>query len=640
MGERYARVIVNVTPAHLDRPFDYIVPSGVDVTVGQRVRVMFSGRRSVGWVVDIGDEPATDPEKIHPLLGIDGAVTWFDAQDVRLFRWVADRYAGSLAAVLRHALPARVARVEAEVASWPAPRREQEPEATPARAAPPCPSQAWRAYRASRMLQAASRPTGGQAFLWRPLPGDDAAAMAGDLVARALAAGRSALVLVPDPSSVLPEVALGVAGPDGIDLRGERSAAERYRAFLRGRAGHSRLVVGERSAVFAPLQNLGLVIVDDEASPAYKERRSPRHHAREVALARARLTAATCVLIGDLPSAAAWRHRTDGLLQLVEADRAAQRARLARVEVVDRADAQPGAHRGRFSDRTLRALTAVVEARGSVVVLAARRGQGAVLACRGCGRRLTCPVCLGSLGPQQPAGWTCGACGWSGPAQPCAACGEERTTPLAAGAGRLAQELARSYPQAQVTRMEGFDAPGPSQRPAIAVMTRGSVVMRPGWLRGAPADLAVVVDADAMLRRGALDASEDALRLWLALTRWSRHVIVQTRERTHPAIQALVRRDPHGFWEREAERRAELRYPPAGWLVRVTGTAGDGDRVASELRARLPAPDEVLGPSTDGAVLVKSAALRGTLAALTPLRYAWGSHGRRVRVDVDPATTE
>lgn len=634
----YARVVVDVAPAHLDHPFDYAVPAGVDVRFGQRVRVPFAGRRRAGWVVEVGAQPGIEPDRIRSLARVDGPTVWFDAADLRLCRWIADRYAGSLTDVLRHALPARVARVEAEAAAWPVtgPWPMAGGEASVGRGSnrPPCPAKAWRSYRASRMLRAASRPAG-EAFFWRPLPGDDVTAMAADLVVRALAAGRSVLLLVPDPSSPLPHVALSLAGPDGVDLRGGCSAAERYRAFLRGRAGHIRLVVGERSAVLAPLVHLGLVIVEDEANPAYKERRSPRHHAREVALARTRMVGATCVLIGDLPSTAAWRHRTEGHLEFVEADRAVQRERLARVEVVDRGDAQPGAHRGRFSVRTVQALATVIAAGGVAVVLGTRRGQGAVLACRGCGRRLACPVCVGSLGAVDH-GWSCPICGWSGPAEPCVTCGDARSTPLAAGVGRLAQELARSHPRAEVVRMEGFDAPGPASRPAIAVMTRGSVVRQPRWLDDQLAELAVIVDADALLRRGTLDAAEDALRLWLAVTRWSRHVIIQTRERGHPAIQALVRRDPDGFWEREAERRAELRYPPAGWLVRVTGPDGDGDRVAGELRDHLPARDEVLGPSIEGVVLVKSPELRGTLGALAPLRHAWGYGDRKVRVDVDP----
>jgi primosomal protein N' (replication factor Y) (superfamily II helicase) len=634
--------MVDVVPAHLDHPFDYVVPEGVDVRVGQRVRVPFAGRRRMGWVVEVDVEPGTEPERILPLAAVDGPTIWFDAEDLRLYRWVADRFAGSLTDVLRHAFPPRVVRIEAEAAAWPRPQAKDERSSD----RPLCPSTAWQPYRASRMLRAVHQPAG-EAFFWRPLPSDDVARMTADLVARALAAGRSVLFLVPDPSSPLPHVALSLAGPDGVDLR-NCSTAERYRAFLRGRAGHLRLVAGERSAALAPLARLGLVIVDDEANPAYKERRSPRHHAREVALARARMAGAACVLIGDLPSAAAWRYRADGHLELIEADRATQREGFARVEVVDRADARPGAHRGRFSARTAQALSGVVAAGGSCVVLATRRGQGAVLVCRGCGRLLACPVCAGSLGAvageaarsaavgEERPERTCSACGWAGPAEPCVACGDRRGTPLAAGAGRLATELARSYPQAEVVRMEDFDAQGPVSRPAIAVMTRGSVVRQPQWLGSQPADLAVIVDADAMLRRGALDAAEDALRLWLAVARWSRHVIIQTREPGHPAVQALVRRDPDGFWEREAERRAELRYPPAGWLLRVTGPDGDGDRIAGELRDHLPAQDEVLGPSQDGAVLVKSAELRGTLSTLASLRHAWGYADRRIRVDVDP----
>ncbi len=236
-----------------------------------------------------------------------------------------------------------------------------------------------------------------------------------------------------------------------------------------------------------------------------------------------------------------------------------------------------------------------------------------------------------------PPWWRCAACGWHGPAFACPDCGDDTATPLAAGAGRLAAELARSHPAAEVVRMEGFDAPGPRRRPAIGVMTRGSVVSRPRWLGEEHADVVVLPDADAMLGRPALDAAEDALRLWLATGRWVRRIVVQTREPGHPAVQALVRWDPVGFWEREAPRRAELRYPPAASLVAVRAADPTvAAAAAAALRAALPPDDEVLGPGLDGGVLVKSADLRGTLAALTPLRQDWDRGDRKVRVDVDP----
>ncbi|HWH33663.1 MAG TPA: hypothetical protein VNU01_13415 [Egibacteraceae bacterium] len=461
--------------------------------------------------------------------------------------------------------------------------------------------------------------------------------MLADLVARCLAGGRDALVLSPDPASPVPAAALAQAPGAVADLRGTDDPPSRYRAFLRGRLGHARVAVGERGAVLAPLGALGLVVVEDEANPAWKEQRSPRHHAREVALARAHLAGAVCVLLSDLPSAQLWRHLQDGHVAEVAVDRALERRRAPRVEVVDRSDPRPGARRTRLSDASSRALAAAVRDGGAGVVLAVRGGEGTALACRRCGRRRQCPTCAGSL-KAAGEGWQCAACGWAGPAFACVSCGAEETAPLAAGAGRLAQELAKAHPDAEVTRMEGFDAPGPARLPAIAVMTRGSVVRRPAWLGGRQADVVVLPDADALLNRPALDATEDALRLWFAVGRWTGHVVVQTDEPNHPAVQALVRWDPAGFWSREAERRAPLAFPPAGSLVRLRAPADAAADVAGALRDALPPGDQVLGPDPEGGLLVKSAHLRGTLDALAPLRHAWAKANRKVRVDVDPVS--
>jgi primosomal protein N' (replication factor Y) len=234
--------------------------------------------------------------------------------------------------------------------------------------------------------------------------------------------------------------------------------------------------------------------------------------------------------------------------------------------------------------------------------------------------------------------WRCATCRWEGAAFACPACGATATAPLAAGAGRLATELARSHPTAEVVRMEGFDAPGPQRRPAIAVLTRGSVVERPAWLAGGEAAVVVVPDADALLGRPSLGAAEDALRLWFAVARWTRHLLLQTREPTNPAVQALVRWDPEGFWRRESERRSELAWPPHSSLVALSAPPEEAQQVAAAVRGALPPADEVLGPDPDGGVLVKSATLRGTLDALTPLRHDWGKRSVRVRVDVDPVT--
>jgi primosomal protein N' (replication factor Y) len=628
-GARYARVIVDVEPLHLDRPFDYTVPDDLTVTVGHEVRVSFAGRRRNGWVVGIGDTTDADPARVKHLLDVRGPLPRFDADDLRLCRWVARRWGGTLASVLRHAVPRRVAAVEASIAGW------GDPPVVEAAAQPPCPTGAWRRYAGSALLRAAASPAGADgrppAFWLQPLPGDDLAALVTDLVARCLAAGRSALVLAPDPQSPVPDACLALAGAAGADLRGARSDRARYRAFLRGRTGHARVQVGERAGVFGPLRDLGLIVVTDEANPAYKERRSPRHHARDVALARGRMAGATTVLTGALPSAAVWRLLGRGDMVAVEAQRTDVRAQAPRVEVVDPRERQTV--RSRLSGPADEAVRSAIADDGVAVVLVARRGDGTVLACRRCGLRATCPVCEGSVAPLGARRRRCATCGWEGPAAACAACGGTGFAPLAAGTTRWAAELQRAHPEAEVVVMEGFDAPGPTRRPAIAVMTRGSVVTRPAWLGDDVVGVLVLPDPDALLGRPRHDAAEDLLRLCMTIV-WARRIIVQTRQPTHPAIQALVRWDAAGFWRGEAERRAELGYPPSRVLIHLD--AEDADAVAVAVGAVLPDGDQLSGPDLDGRLLVKSSDPRGTLSALDPLRRRWSSDDLRVAVDVDP----
>lgn len=649
----YARVIVEVEPFHLDRLFDYAVPEDLDhpVQVGSRVEVLFAGRRRPGVVAELSDHTEVDPGRIRPLRRVSGPHAWMRPEDLEIARWAAERFGAPVADVVRHALPRRTVDVErrAAAAGWFPPGTGRRPSSDP----PPDPvrlADAWAAYGDSgRGLLDACR-SGEGAHFWRPLPDEDVAARLSELVQVTLAGGRDVLVVVPDPSSPVADAVVRAAGDLAVDVRGGPSPRRTYNMWLQARCGHARVVVGERGVSLWPLDRLGLAVVVDEANPTLKERRSPRHHAREVVLERARRSGAVGLLVGWVPSAAAWRLLGERRLAPVIPDREAERdaAPLVRVETGE------GGIRTRLASSAIGALRRAVEHGDFGVVLAARRGEGRALVCSGCGHRLRCPTCASSLAPLLQGRVHCEGCGWTSPRRArCAECGQERFTPLAAGAGRLGSELSKSFPEVAVAVLEGY-AVEPPPPPAILVMTRGSVLDAPPG----PVGAVVLPDVDGQLRRPSLDAAEDTLRLSMQVARWvvSSHpgagrgtrvpdrdreavVVVQTREPDHPAVQGLVRWDPGGFWRQEATARGELRFPPAAYAIRVDAPSGSADTVGGQLTEVLPDADRLLGPVPDrdrAGFLVKSVDRVATLAALAEVRSAWSREGLDVRVDVDP----
>ena len=409
--------------------------------------------------------------------------------------------------------------------------------------------------------------------------------------------------------------------------------------------GRARVVVGTRGVALWPLERLGLAIVVDEANPALKERRSPRHHVREVVLERARRAGGVGVLVGTVPSAPAWRLLRERRVRAVVPTREAERAARPRVVAVP----DDGRIRTRLAAEATEALRDATRAGTYGVVLAARRGEGRALVCGRCGQRHVCPTCAASLALGRDGGAGCEACGWSARRlPPCSGCGQRRPVPLAAGASWLGRELTQAFGgdgALPVAVLEGH-AVTPPPPPAILVTTRGSVLDTPPG----PVGAVVLPDLDGSLRRPSLDAAEDTLRLAFQIAGWAGHpitravlpdggrVVVQSREPSHHAIASLVAWDPGAFWRTEAPLRAPLRFPPAATAIRIAlpGAAIDD---LEQLRAALPRDDELLGPlgeGDDAVLLCKTDDRDATLAAVRALRERASKADRPWRVDVDP----
>lgn len=653
-----ARVVVEGAPLHLDAPLDYLIPQGLDVRVGHRVAVDLAGRRTSGLVVELSRGSELAAGRLRPLVRLLGDVPWALPSDIELLRWAAERFGAPLGDVVRHAFPSRVVDVErqATAAGWWPPEAPGRSRLVPS-AAEVVGDHGWGVYgEHGRGLVVAAEALEPDVALtrasyhWRPLPGEDVAARLGELALRTLARGRDVLVIVPDPASRVADALLvcvrEAVGDAAIDLRGGPSKRVVHRAWLQGRAGVARVIVGERGSAFVPLAALGLAVVLDEANPVHKELRSPRHHAREVVLERARRSGGVGLAVSTVPSAVARALLDAGRLTQVAAPRDVEVAR----RPVVRLETGELEARARISRRGMQVLRDAVQAGGYAVVLAARRGEGRALACSRCGSLVRCTTCAAAVARRGDGGWWCPTCAASSSRPPrCERCGPGPLAPLAAGAERLGAELARSLPSVVVLEGHAAELPPP---PAVLVMTRGSVLDQPP--PGAPVLGVVLPDLDGALRRPVIDAAEDALRLAFALASWTVaggdvpavqgetrqvRVVVETRDPEHHALRALVAWDPEGFWTEEAALRTPLRLPPTAMAIRVTAAGGDRELV-TRLRAHVAPDDDVIGPlPREGggiAFLVRCTSRTATLAALRPLREQASRSGRELRVDVDP----
>jgi primosomal protein N' (replication factor Y) (superfamily II helicase) len=637
---RVARVVVEVEPLHLDRPFDYRVPDDLELVPGQRVQVVFGGRMVRGLVVEVADRTEVDPARLLPVRRALGDHVWVRDHELGVLRWAADRFGAPLADVVRHALPSRTIDVErrAAEAGWFPPGAARRPSSDPA---PPADllDAAWAVYGGSGRELRQAVAGGHGSFLWRPLPGEDVAARLAELTQLCLAGDRDVLVVVPDPASPVADAVVAAAGDLAIDLRGSPSPRVQYRRWLEARCGAARVVVGERGAAWVPVDRLGLAVVLDEASPALKERRSPRHHAREVVLERARRTGAVGLAVGTVPSAVAWRLLRARRLTAVTPSREEERRARPRVQVVT---GETGHARARLPHEALQALRTATEGGAYGVLLAGRRGEGRALVCAECGERHPCPVCASSLTIVR-GGPFCWGCGWHAARRsPCPACRSTRVIALAAGTSRFAAELRRGL-DAPVAVLEGYAQTAPSP-PAVLVMTRGSVLDTPPG----PVGAVVLPDLDDALARPSLDAAEDALRLAVAVAGWTVHgrrrtdpgtVVVPTRDPDHHAVRALAGWDLGAFWRTEVSIRTPLRFPPVAHALRLEVRTDDPMQVLTAVRAALPEADDVLGPipiEDRQGLLVKTDDRDAALAALRPLREAWSKAGVDARLDVDP----
>jgi len=607
-----AQVAVDVSLPHLDRPFDYLVPERLaqDAVPGCRVRVRFAGRLTGGYLLRRA-EASQHQGTLAFLERVVSPEPVLTAEIAGLARAVADRYGGTLADVLRLAIPPRHAAAESGSPGLAAPEdaipgRRPAPDGPPG---PPLPEPGpWARYPAGRSFLAAL--AGGRAprAAWTALPGPHWPDEIARAAATARAAGSGALIVVPDARDLgLVDAALaGLLGPgQHVCLAAGLGPAERYRRWLTVARGQVRVVAGTRSAMFAPVADLGLVVIWDDGDDLHAEPRAPYPHAREVLALRAHRRGAAALLGGFARTTEVTQLVASGWAAALTADRATVRRWAPRVTAAgDDAELarDEAARSARLPGLALRTAREAL-ASGPVLFQVPRRGYVVAVACEHCGARARCPRCGGPL--SLPAARAAAVCGWCGEAagSRCPGCGQAGLRALVVGAGRTAEELARAFPAAAVRTSGGAHVLAEVDgAPAVIVATPGAEPRAAGGYAAA-----VLLDGWALLGRASLRAAEEALRRWLnaaALVRPGPEggSVVVVADAALPPVQALVRWDPVTHAERELAERGELRFPPA---VRLASLTGAEDAVREVVGAAgLPAGAQVLGPvlAADGAI--------------------------------------
>ena len=584
----FASVYPLVTARAVAREFTYEVPD--DVGVGAIVRIPFGRSRTRGIVVSLQDAAPAGVD-VRPIESVLGEIP---PSLVELALWIADYYGSTPARAL--ALVAPEAAKRRKVQAPPADRQALGGEAEPLELSEP--------QRAAVARIVDAMDAGGGNLLLYGATGSGKTEVYLQACAAALARGLGAIVLVPE-IALAPQTVGRFRQRFGDQIAILHSAltdAERRDERARIASGEARVVVGARSAIFAPLRGLGLIVVDEEHDASYKQDSDPRYDARTVVAKRASIEGAVAVYGSATPRPESWA----ALERLELGGRIG--AALPPVNVIDlrREAGYP------LSAPLLSALRVVAENRGKAILLLNRRGIAPALHCRSCGTTIRCRNCDVALVLHGDTALRCHHCGYDEPAPSnCPACGSPDLARLGAGTQKLERELQRELPELELIRLDADAISKPEQmaeslrrfRDAESAVLLGTQMVAKGH-HFAGIELAAVIDADTGLAMPDFRAEERTFQLITQLAGRSGRdapgrVLVQTFQPDSRTIAHAARHDVGRFLTEELERRRTLGYPPFAHLVRIVVTGPELEpvmRALDELKAGISGA-ELLGPA-------------------------------------------
>ncbi|MBI2870282.1 MAG: primosomal protein N' [Candidatus Omnitrophica bacterium] len=666
-AESYAEILLGIP---IRAPLTYSIPAAFQnrLKVGSRVWVPFRKSKQVGYCVGVSDR-ATFPY-LKPILSVIDSEPILTPALLKLTRWMSETYGAAWGECIETALPGTVRRGRTHMRVV----RVRESDFLPPPESPLALTE--HQDQAFEKIREFIREGRHQAFLLHGVTASGKTEVYLQALAQALAQGKSGLILVPEIALIPQTVDHFRArfGPSVSVYHSRLSAGERFRVWQGARLGSVRVVVGTRSALFLPVERLGLIVVDEEHETAYKQEESPRYHAREAAVERARIEGAVLILGSATPSLEAYRRAQRKEYALMPLPKRLEERELPRAEIVDmRREPRMGGRLPVLSARLTEAVRKALEAGEGILLFINRRGFASHAACRICGWSARCARCDVSLVYHaKEKRLTCHYCGFDEePPELCPNCRKGYVAFFGIGTEKVVSELARLFPQEKIVRMDrDTTARKGAHREIYEAFKSGSIHVLVGTqmiakgLHFPQVSLVGVISADTMLNIPDFRAGERTFQLILQVAgRAGRgavpgRVFIQTFNPEHPIVQAAAGHSYTGFADYELKERKAAGYPPytrlANFIFRgrreegVVRAAQDFARKLNAQTKRGKSGVEILGPAP-----MPIARLRRQYRwhVLIKSRHAgqWGkdfwekarsSTGRGVRavLDVDPVS--
>ena len=580
----YADVIVDISHKAVDRTFSYRIPKELEeeVTVGTPVMIPFgqSTRPRKGYVISVSETTPWEESKVKSISRVSVGRLPVESRMIKLAAWMREKYGCTMISALNAVMPVKekVRRTAQRIDV-----RRFEPEFLPVEALNEDQKKAFGTF--AEDWDQGKRNT----YLLHGVTGSGKTEVYLRMAKKVIEEGRSVIVLVPEIALTYQTVArFRTAFHDRIAiLHSGLSRGEKYREFQQVQEGAVDIMIGPRSALFAPFSNLGLIIIDEEHDGAYKSDTTPKYHAREVAVERSRLEDAAVVLGSATPAVESYRAAEEGEYRLLTLPNRAEQQELAEVDVIDLREELRAGNRNILSRKLYTEMQEAFGRGEQVMLFLNRRGMSSFVSCRSCGEAIRCPKCDVTLALHGKDTLLCHYCGHTEKMKTeCPACGSKLIGGYGIGTERVEQEMHRLFPDVSTIRM---DRDTTQKKGAHGELLQAFHDGRAQCLIGTQMIVKghdfpkVTVVGILLADLGFFDSDfRSGERCFALLTqaagrarRGDRpgHVVIQTYKPEHYVIQTAKEQDYLQFYSYEMAYRRLLGYPPVNHMLGILITA-------------------------------------------------------------------